>query len=139
MGRKEQKNSSTENEKERTIQQQMCKDCVREEFVDREGVVCEDGAYVLNLKVCAACKKRGGVKNVDVKRSEDEAGNEVAEFVHVCEWCGHVIARHHYELRVDTARNMHVYEMECMLCGTAEDTRCYDTVDPRCVAGADTF
>jgi len=117
----------------------MCKDCVYEEFVDREGTVCEDGAYVLNLKVCAACQKRGRVRNVEKKSTEDEKGNETIEFDHVCEWCGHVIAHHHYELTIDEKRRMQVYSMECMLCGTAEDTRSIDPVDPRCIVDTDEF
>lgn len=117
----------------------MCKDCVFEEFVDREGMVCEDGAYVLNLKGCAACKKRGMVRNVERTHREDDKGNETVEFVHVCEWCGHEIARHRYEVAVDEAHHMHCYSMECMLCGSAEDSRSIDPVDPRRVSDFDDF
>ena len=110
-----------------------------EEFVDREGMVCEDGAYVLNLKGCAACKKRGMVRNVERTHREDDKGNETVEFVHVCEWCGHEIARHRYEVAVVEAHHMHCYCMECMLCGSAEDSRSIDPVDPRRVSDFDDF
>ena len=107
----------------------MCLDCVIDSEVDRGNIVCEDGAYFLNLKPCAACGKRGMPKNINRKATEKEDGSEKAEYDHVCQFCGHVIATHHYEMKIDEEMGVQLYTMNCLLCGNAEDER---VIDPTC-------
>ena len=108
----------------------MCFDCVIDTEVDRGNIVCEDGAYFINLKPCAACSKRGMPKNVKRVETEKENGSETVVYEHVCQFCGHVIAVHHYEMKVDERHGLQVYSMSCELCGTSEDERRIDPDDP---------
>lgn len=85
----------------------------------------------MNLKPCAACRRRCSVKNDERRSTESEDGSEECEFVHKCDLCGHVIAVHHYRCTVNAAEGFLEYEMNCQLCGRSEDSHSIDPVDPR--------
>jgi Churchill protein len=103
----------------------MCKDCVKEAFVDRGRCALERGCYLLNFAGCIKCQRRDDFleeKNlVHTEEQEDEAElfEETLEFNHCCKSCGHVIAKHLYGFRTNTT--VQEYSMACALCGKGED------------------
>ena len=102
----------------------MCKDCMIEMRPDRGTICLESGAYIANLKSCAACGARqmplvAALENTE--EEEDDALEEEVNFDHVCASCGHVIAHHYYRYHADDAAQTHL--MECFLCGRGADER----------------
>jgi len=60
---------------------------------------------------------------------EDEEGLETVTYHHVCKTCSHVIASHSYTFKVED--EYQEYEMSCLLCGNAEDSRSILPCDSR--------
>ncbi|XP_046551878.1 protein Churchill-like [Haliotis rubra] len=107
----------------------MCEDCVKEEFPDRGSMCVDSGSYMVNYAQCADCKIRGEVKVINRVCIEEENGDEVITYQHVCKSCEHVIGDHEYIFRVED--DYQVYEMSCLLCGNGEDERSILPVDPQ--------
>ncbi|XP_013411167.1 protein Churchill [Lingula anatina] len=107
----------------------MCLDCVKEEYPDRETVCIETGSYLMNFAKCAHCNNLGDVKIVN-RTEEEEDGEELITYQHVCQECGHIIANHRYSFYVEDDEYQ-MYEMECLLCGRGEDSRSVMPTDPK--------
>jgi|ERR1711934_1346990 len=105
----------------------MCEHCVKEEWPDRDTMCIEQGAYMINFKKCRNC----GLQ--DVKTTNrlccDNDDEESITYQHSCGSCEHIIAEHEYTFKVEG--DYQVYEMNCLLCGSAEDQRSILPVDPR--------
>lgn len=108
----------------------MCQDCVKEEYPDRGTLCLDSGAYLANLQGCQGCGHKDTIKSINRSTSNAEnSSQEVIEYDHVCSNCNHVVATHDHRFWVE--EDYQYYEMRCMLCGDAEDTRsCYPD-DPR--------
>ncbi|CAL1586632.1 unnamed protein product [Knipowitschia caucasica] len=106
----------------------MCNGCVHKQYPDRGSTCLEDGSYLLNYQGCVSCHHRDFVLITD-RRHEDEAGEEVVTYQHVCKNCEHVIARHEYTFSV--VDEYQEYSMLCLLCGKAEDSISILPNDPR--------
>ncbi|CAK6979212.1 protein Churchill [Scomber scombrus] len=106
----------------------MCNDCVQKEYPDRGNTCLENGSYLMNYLSCASCHQRDFVL-ISNKATEDEDGEEIVTYDHVCKNCDHVIARHEYTFSVDD--EYQEYTMLCMLCGKAEDSISVLPDDPR--------
>ena len=48
----------------------MCRDCVRSADVERGRSVLDKGAYLMNFKGCAVCKRSDGLQEQDRERKE---------------------------------------------------------------------
>ncbi|KAJ0061131.1 hypothetical protein NL108_008810, partial [Boleophthalmus pectinirostris] len=59
----------------------------------------ENGSYLMNYQGCANCHHRDFVL-ISNKSTEDEDGEEIVTYDHVCKNCEHVIARHEYTFSV---------------------------------------
>uniref|UniRef100_A0A8C3G386 Protein Churchill n=1 Tax=Cyclopterus lumpus TaxID=8103 RepID=A0A8C3G386_CYCLU len=77
---------------------------------------------------CAKCNQRDFVL-ISNKATEDEDGEEIVTYDHVCKNCDHVVARHEYTFSV--VDEYQEYTMLCMLCGKAEDSISVLPDDPR--------
>ncbi|KAK3880225.1 hypothetical protein Pmani_013746 [Petrolisthes manimaculis] len=108
----------------------MCHECVKEEYPDRGTVCLDSGAYLANLRGCRGCgqKDKVGVAN----RTTQDTDQELVEYDHVCGGCSHVIASHCHRFWVED--DYQYYEMSCLLCGEADDTRSCQPDDPRLAA-----
>ncbi|XP_071540688.1 protein Churchill-like [Panulirus ornatus] len=108
----------------------MCQECVKEEYPDRGTICLDSGAYLANLQGCLGCGHKDTLSVVNRTTSSiQDSPQEVIEYDHVCGNCNHVIATHGHRFWVED--DYQYYEMSCMLCGEAEDTRsCYPD-DPR--------
>ncbi|BFZ11647.1 hypothetical protein BsWGS_14686 [Bradybaena similaris] len=105
----------------------MCERCVREEYPDRESLCVDNGSYMINFLKCCQCGSRDlKMANRSCTEAEDE---EVIHYQHVCVACEHMIAEHEHTFKVDGEFQM--YEMSCLLCGSADDQRSIMPVDPR--------
>lgn len=82
----------------------------------------DDGTYMMNYSKCAVCQALETLLIDGKVRSEDEDGQEIITYQHVCPNCEHVVASHEYTFCVDDQYMM--YTMSCALCGEAEDDRC---------------
>ncbi|CAG0887218.1 unnamed protein product [Darwinula stevensoni] len=106
----------------------MCNECVKEESPDRGRICLEIGSYLLNFRACANCEHKGELVIVD-REVIQEGDTEVIVYDHQCGECGHVVAKHHYTFNV--MEEYQEYEMECVLCGIAEDSISITPIDPR--------
>ena len=97
----------------------MCLECVQIKQLQRDRSVLDKGSYVMNFKGCAVCNRKDLLKEVDVNKSESNDGEDVS-YVHKCE-CGHEVAKHTYSF--ECTETMHIYEMECDLCGFGSDEK----------------
>uniref|UniRef100_A0A4W5MF05 Protein Churchill n=1 Tax=Hucho hucho TaxID=62062 RepID=A0A4W5MF05_9TELE len=88
----------------------------------------ENGSYLINYLGCANCHQRDFVL-ISNKATEDEDGEEIVTYDHVCKNCDHVVARHEYTFSV--VDDYQEYTMLCMLCGKAEDSISVLPDDPR--------
>ncbi|XP_041095800.1 protein Churchill [Polyodon spathula] len=109
----------------------MCTDCVQKEYPNRGNTCLENGAFLLNYVGCAKCSHRDFML-INNKTTEEEDGEEIVTYDHVCKNCHHVIARHEYTFSV--VDDYQEYTMLCMLCGKAEDTISILPDDPRRMA-----
>lgn len=107
----------------------MCQDCVKEEFPDRGTVCLDSGAYLANLAGCQGCGHKDTLREANKTTSPSHAAQEVTEYDHVCGTCSHVIARHVHTFWLED--DYQQYEMSCLLCGEAEDSRSCLPHDPR--------
>ncbi|XP_059156196.1 protein Churchill-like [Physella acuta] len=105
----------------------MCEQCVREEFPDRDSLCVDQGSYMINFFKCCQCHAQE-IKNINRNCTETK-NEEVITYQHVCSNCTHVIAEHEHIFRVEG--EFQVYEMSCLLCGSADDQRSIMPVDPR--------
>lgn len=87
----------------------------------------ETGAYFMNLKGCKECGNN--TMSVIDKVSDETDETETVTYTHVCEECGHIIAKHEYEFEIDG--DYQKFSMNCMLCGWGEDERSIMPDDPR--------
>ncbi|XP_042302765.1 protein Churchill [Sceloporus undulatus] len=97
----------------------MCGGCVKTEYPSRGNTCLENGSYLMNFVGCIECKKKEFVMITNRAR-EEEDGEEIITYDHVCKNCHHVIARHEYTFSV--VDDYQEYTMLCMLCGRAEDS-----------------
>ncbi|XP_062324253.1 protein Churchill isoform X1 [Osmerus eperlanus] len=77
----------------------MCNGCVQKEYPDRGSICLENGSYLMNYLACANCHQRDFVL-ISNKSTEEEDGEEIVTYDHVCKNCEHVIARHEYTFSV---------------------------------------
>jgi hypothetical protein len=70
----------------------MCKECVKTKLPERGTMCLETGSYFLNFKGCKECGNML-ISNIDIEK-EDTDSTESVKFTHVCEHCGHQIAKH---------------------------------------------
>ncbi|MGH0164968.1 UNVERIFIED_CONTAM: hypothetical protein FKN15_076663 [Acipenser sinensis] len=91
----------------------------------------ENGSFLLNYVGCAKCNHRDFML-INNKTTEEEDGEEIVTYDHVCKNCHHIIARHEYTFSV--VDDYQEYTMLCMLCGKAEDTISILPDDPRRMA-----
>uniref|UniRef100_A0A8C5PFR5 Protein Churchill n=1 Tax=Leptobrachium leishanense TaxID=445787 RepID=A0A8C5PFR5_9ANUR len=77
----------------------MCGGCVQEEYPDRGSTCLETGSFLMNYVSCAQCNKRDFVLIAN-KATDDEDGEELITFDHMCTNCHHVIAKHEYTFSV---------------------------------------
>ena len=116
---------------------EMCKECVRTPFPDRDRMCLEKGAFMANLGKCVACGQMELQEQECHKQDEDddddwEEEREAAEMVtyrHLCVNCGHIVSMHKYQFWVEEGRQE--YRMDCLLCGFAEDSVSCMPNDPR--------
>jgi hypothetical protein len=107
----------------------MCKKCVKVEYPDRGNACLEDGSYYLNFSGCAKCQGLDVLKVENRTSLEDVDGMETTTYDHICKNCNHVVANHMCTFRVED--EFQEYEMSCLLCGNAEDSRSIMPCDPR--------
>jgi len=90
-----------------------------------------------NLKSCANCQ--GNQLTITNKLVVEECGDdsqvEITSYQHVCGACQHAVSSHSHRFWVDG--DYQEYEMECLLCGTAEDSISVLPDDPRKMSGLD--
>uniref|UniRef100_T1JJU4 Protein Churchill n=1 Tax=Strigamia maritima TaxID=126957 RepID=T1JJU4_STRMM len=108
---------------------EMCEQCVKSEFPDRGKMCLDTGAYLLNYQGCIQCQHKDTLEIVNRVAKEDEDGEELITFQHKCSNCDHLIANHEYSFKVNGGYQE--YEMECLLCGRAEDSISIMPDDPR--------
>ncbi|XP_028677680.1 protein Churchill [Erpetoichthys calabaricus] len=109
----------------------MCPGCVQKEYPSRGHTCLENGSFLLNYVGCAKCNQRDFVL-INNKMIEEEDGEEIITYDHVCKNCHHVIARHEYTFSV--VDDYQEYTMLCLLCGKAEDSISILPDDPRQMA-----
>ncbi|KAL9954598.1 hypothetical protein ACROYT_G042160 [Oculina patagonica] len=98
----------------------MCKDCVKEQHPERGTICLESGTYLLNFACCKECGKKEPLKITEKLSQEDDNGEELVTYKHVCPSCDHLVAEHEYTFRVEG--QYQEYMMTCLLCGTAADS-----------------
>ncbi|KAF0023659.1 hypothetical protein F2P81_024289 [Scophthalmus maximus] len=96
--------------------------------LERGNTCLENGSYLMNYLCCASCHQRDFVL-ISNKATEDDDGEEIVTYDHVCKNCDHVVARHEYTFSV--VDEYQEYTMLCMLCGKAEDSISVLPDDPR--------
>ncbi|XP_078262434.1 protein Churchill [Rhinoraja longicauda] len=109
----------------------MCVGCVQREYPDRGNTCLENGSYLLNFGGCAECSKIDFVL-ITNRTQDDDDGEEIITYDHICQNCNHLIARHEYTFTV--VDDYQEYTMLCMLCGKAEDSISVLPDDPRQMA-----
>ncbi|XP_066928913.1 protein Churchill-like [Clytia hemisphaerica] len=97
----------------------MCKECVINPFPNRNKTCLESGSYLINFKGCKECGKRELIKISNKQLKEDDEEENIT-YIHTCDSCAHVIAEHEYTFSVIDEEQE--YSMNCLLCGTGEDT-----------------
>ncbi|ROT67260.1 protein Churchill [Penaeus vannamei] len=108
----------------------MCQECVKEEYPDRGTICLDTGAYLANLQGCHVCGVKDSLNTANRSIFDSQTSpQEVIEYDHVCGNCSHVIASHTHRFWVE--EDFQYYEMSCMLCGEADDTRSCLPDDPR--------
>eukprot|EP00698_Gefionella_okellyi_P017258 TRINITY_DN5021_c0_g1_i1.p2 TRINITY_DN5021_c0_g1~~TRINITY_DN5021_c0_g1_i1.p2 ORF type:complete len:123 (+),score=4.44 TRINITY_DN5021_c0_g1_i1:147-515(+) len=122
----------------------MCKDCIIEEFPQREETTLQSGAYVVNFKECASCRKRDIPVSISKEKHEEghssddpDSDSEEITYTHACRHCNHVICRHFYSFSVE-GKYQH-YLMECLLCGRGQYEASYLPKDPKRASGPAIF
>lgn len=80
-----------------------------------------------NLKSCCLCQSNQ--VSVLNKIVSEDSGIEVIMYEHVCGTCQHVISIHNYKFWIEG--DYQEYEMDCALCGIAEDSISILPDDPR--------
>uniref|UniRef100_K7FTV0 Protein Churchill n=1 Tax=Pelodiscus sinensis TaxID=13735 RepID=K7FTV0_PELSI len=94
-----------------------------------QGNTClENGSFLLNYVGCVECNKRDFVL-ITNRATDDDDGEEIITYDHVCKNCHHMIARHEYTFSV--VDEYQEYTMLCLLCGRAEDSISILPDDPR--------
>ncbi|KAM9146848.1 protein Churchill isoform 1-T1 [Pangshura tecta] len=106
----------------------MCGGCVETEYPSRGNTCLENGSFLLNYVGCVECNKRDFVLIAN-RATEEEDGEEIITYDHVCKNCHHMIARHEYTFSV--VDDYQEYTMLCLLCGRAEDSISILPDDPR--------
>lgn len=79
----------------------MCRVCVKQELPQRGTICLESGSYLLNFASCKECGRREPLKITDKVDEEDDDGEEMVTYKHVCASCDHVVATHEYTFRVE--------------------------------------
>ena len=77
---------------------------------------------IFHFLFCTGCKDCGPREIIKIsnKKVEDDDEHENISYNHTCNSCSHVIAEHEYTFSVmDFEQD---YSMNCLLCGTGEDT-----------------
>ena len=98
----------------------MCQKCVKQQYPQRDRTCLESGSYILNFRGCTQCGVREPMNVKNKECTTDDSGDENIQYEHVCSQCGHVVAHHMYSFTV--VEGDQEYEMNCLLCGTGEDT-----------------
>uniref|UniRef100_A0A674IX30 Protein Churchill n=1 Tax=Terrapene triunguis TaxID=2587831 RepID=A0A674IX30_9SAUR len=70
----------------------------------------ENGSFLLNYVGCVECNKRDFVLIAN-RATEEEDGEEIITYDHVCKNCHHMIARHEYTFSV-----VDDYQVCCLTC-----------------------
>ncbi|XP_064390560.1 protein Churchill-like isoform X2 [Halichondria panicea] len=107
----------------------MCVKCWKQRMPDRGTTCLEKGAYLMNYVGCHQCQARASIGEKDQTKQEEENGDEVITFTHVCTECEHEIAAHTYQFSIE--EEFQEYSMECNLCGHGEATVSILPNDPR--------
>ena len=116
---------------------EMCKECVRTPFPDRDRMCLEKGAFMANLGKCMSCGKMDLRQEACNEQEEEEVDDweeeredvEMVTYRHLCGNCGHTVSLHKYQFWVEEGRQE--YRMDCLLCGFAEDSVSCMPNDPR--------
>ena len=116
---------------------EMCKECVRTPFPDRDRMCLEKGAFMANLGKCMSCGKMDLRQEACNEQEEEELDDweeeredvEMVTYRHLCGNCGHTVSLHKYQFWVEEGRQE--YRMDCLLCGFAEDSVSCMPNDPR--------
>ena len=116
---------------------EMCKECVRTPFPDRDRMCLEKGAFMANLGKCMSCGKMDLRQGACSEQEEEEVDDweeeredvEMVTYRHICGNCGHTVSLHKYQFWVEEGRQE--YRMDCLLCGFAEDSVSCMPNDPR--------
>ncbi|PIO26404.1 hypothetical protein AB205_0207600, partial [Aquarana catesbeiana] len=75
----------------------------------KEGNTClETGSFLVNYVSCVKCNTRDFVLIAN-KTNDEEDGEEIITFDHVCKNCHHVIAKHEYTFSV-----VDEYQVQCI-------------------------
>ncbi|CAH3160870.1 unnamed protein product [Pocillopora meandrina] len=98
----------------------MCQFCVKEQHPQRGTICLESGSYLKNYAGCKGCGKREPLKTFEMSTQEDNDGEELVTYKHICPSCEHLVAEHEYTFRVEG--KYQEYMMTCLLCGTAADS-----------------
>ncbi|XP_039393177.1 protein Churchill isoform X4 [Mauremys reevesii] len=77
----------------------MCGGCVETEYPSRGNTCLENGSFLLNYVGCVECNKRDFVLIAN-RATEEEDGEEIITYDHVCKNCHHMIAKHEYTFSV---------------------------------------
>ncbi|XP_052770090.1 protein Churchill-like isoform X2 [Mya arenaria] len=83
---------------------------------------------MMNYAGCSQCGESSAIVMVNKQTTEDEDGQEVITYQHICQSCSHVIANHEHVFHVED--DYQVYGMYCLLCGQADDQRSILPCDP---------
>ena len=81
------------------------------------------------LKVIDKQMLEGNNSDSDENDSEEK---EIISFSHACIQCNHVVAKHTHEFWIE--EGYQEYRMECLLCGTGQDSISIMPKDPRKVS-----
>ncbi len=111
----------------------MCRHCLKDPGLTRGRLCSDSGALIPNFDGCHSCLTRNrelrAVERSVVKRGADGDCEEVVTYVHVCSSCGHKVATHRHEFRVE--EDYQEYRMDCGLCGVGEDSMSVMPYDPK--------
>lgn len=129
----------------------MCKKCVKNKYPQRGSLCSESGAYLANFSGCSGCQGNSSIDNrgltssvlkvIDKQMLEgnnsdsdenDSEEKEIISFSHACIQCNHVVAKHMHEFWIE--EGYQEYRMECLLCGTGQDSISVMPKDPRKVS-----
>lgn len=107
----------------------MCRNCVVVPYPDRGRMCLDNGAFLANFSGCVQCRRKDSAKIDNRLQSSNTENEEQVTMQHKCDNCGHVIAEHEFAFRI--CGEYQEYQMECLLCGSSEDTVSIMPFDPR--------